>query len=442
MASVPLGFCEHSGLWRAGGLAGVLAEGRGVALVVAVADHVAEVVGERLVQRARLAGVVEPGGRVGDAVGDLVAGDVEGDQLHVAAGSHAGVAVDHLLEARAEEGVAELAVAEVDRRHHRGALAVPGVATDARVVVVDDPADLLGADGVGVADLGGVLDVLAAGERRVAARPVGGERVDPALAGGGVVARGRGVDEGDTLAVAQPLGGDLAEVRRLAGHVDGLALRGLQARQHHLGEAARDLRGALREQLAEHGGGRQLGGRRADVEQLAADGVEVVVAVAELHAGVALAGGEDVDLVRQHAGVARQHDQARPPLDLALGEPDRLAAGHPGSQPRVGEDVEVREDPAADPVEPGLLLVTADGHHEPAVEHRHARDLLRGAEDGAAGGVGLAGVGHRDLLGRHPEQVLGVLVEEGRRRARGVRWASRRPAPRRTGRRTARRGSR
>ena len=282
------------------------------------------------------------------------------------------------------------------------------------------PADLLGADGVGVADLGGVLDVLAAGQRRVAARPVGGERVDPALARRGVVARGRGVDEGDTLAVAQSLGRDLAEVRRLAGHVDGLALRRLQARQHHLGEPARDLRGALREQLAEHGGGRQLGGRRADVEQLAADGVEVVVAVAELDAGVALAGGEDVDLVREDAGVAGEHDQPWPALHLALGEPDRLAAGHPGGQPRVDGDVQIREDPAADPVEPGLLLVTTDGHHQATVEHRHARDLLRGAEDGAAGGVGLAGVGHRDLLGRHPEQVLGVLVEEGRRRARGV----------------------
>ena len=250
--------------------------------------------------------------------------------------------------------------------------------------------------------------------------PSGGERVDPALAGGGVVARGRGVDEGDTLAVAQPLGRDLAEVRRLAGHVDRLPPGGLQARQHHLADTARDLGRAFREQLAEHGGSRQLGRRRADVEQLAADGVEVVVAVAELDAGVALAGGEDIDLVRQHAGAAREHDQPRPALDLALGEPDRLAAGHPGGQPRVGEHVEVREHAAADPVEPGLLLVTSDGQHESAVEHRHARDLLRGAEDGAAGGVGLAGVRHRDLLRRHPEQVLGVLVEERRRRTGGV----------------------
>jgi hypothetical protein len=44
---------------------------------------------------------------------------------------------------------------------------------------------------------------------------------------------------------------------------------------------------AFDEQLAEDGGSGQLGGRRAHVEQLAGAGVEVVVAVAELDAGVA-----------------------------------------------------------------------------------------------------------------------------------------------------------
>ena len=96
------------GLGGLRGGAAVLAERRGVPLVVVVADDVAEVVGERLVQRARLAGVVEAGGRVGHAVRHLVAGDVEGDQLHGAVRALARVAVDHLLEGGAEEGVAEL----------------------------------------------------------------------------------------------------------------------------------------------------------------------------------------------------------------------------------------------------------------------------------------------------------------------------------------------
>ena len=96
-----------------------------------------------------------------------------------------------------------------------------------------------------------------------------------------------------------------------------------------------------------------------------------------------------------------------------------MPRGGPSGGQRVGEDVEVREDPAADPVEPGLLLVTADGHHESAVEHRTPpifcgarRIVLPAASVSPASGTATSSAA--------PRTVLGVLVEEGGRRARGV----------------------
>ena len=58
------------------------------------------------------------------------------------------------------------------------------------------------------------------------------------------------------------------------------------------------------------------------------------------------------------------------------------------------------EDPAADGVQPGLLVVAADGQHQPAVEHGHAGDLLGGVEDRAPGGVHVAGLLDHHLVGR------------------------------------------
>ena len=245
----------------------------------------------------------------------------------------------------------------------------------------------------------------------------------PPLPLAGVVAGRRGVDEGHALVAAQTLGGDPADVRRIARHVDRLALRGLEAGEHHLAETARDLRRSLPQQLAEHAGRCELCRGGPHLQQVGAHGVEVVEAVGELHSGVGLAGGEDVDLPRQLAGVAGQHDEAGNTLDLALGEADRLAPRQARRDPRVGGDVEAGEDPATDDVEPGLLVVAADGQHESAVEHWHAGDLLRRPQHQAAAGVGLAVGRHHHRVRGHAEEGLGVRVEErrgGRARVSGV----------------------
>ena len=228
---------------------------------------------------------------------------------------------------------------------------------------------------------------------------------------GAVRRRGR-VDQGDALVGPQALGGDLAEVRRRAGHVDGLALRSVESGERHRAEPAGHARRGLGEQLAVDARRGELRGGGPHLEQVAGDGVEVVEPVAELDPGVRRTGGEHVQLVGELAAAGRQHDERGRADDLAVGELAGQPLGQARRDARVGGQVEAGEDAAADGVQPGLLVVAADGEHQPAVEHGDAGDLLGGVEDRAAGGVHVAGLLDHHLLGGDAEQVLAVLGQE------------------------------
>ena len=189
-----------------------------------VADHVAEVVGEGLVERSRLAGVDQVGRGVGDAVGDLVGGHVDLDEVLEAA---ARGAVDHLRsgEAVVEVGVAEVGAAEVDRRDQRRALVVPRAPAERGVVVVDGAADRVRGHGLAVAERRRPLVTRLPGSLALveAAQVVG---LDAALAGRRVVGRRGRVDQRDHAALLHAGGGDVAHGPALAGHRDGVALGG------------------------------------------------------------------------------------------------------------------------------------------------------------------------------------------------------------------------
>ena len=144
----------QSRLWDAG--AGVLADGHRVVAVDQVADDVAEVVGEALVEGAGLARVEQPGGGLRDTVGHLVGGDVGLDEGagQLLALEHARVAVDHLRLAQVagEHRVAVVLRAEVDRADQRPALVVPRVPAERLPVGHDRVAVGLRGDRVGVGD--------------------------------------------------------------------------------------------------------------------------------------------------------------------------------------------------------------------------------------------------------------------------------------------------
>ena len=191
-----------------------LTRGGVVAGAVGLVDELAEHVGQRLVDRARLEVVEEVRAELGDAVGELVAD-------HVVRRGEA-VAVGHLLavpERVLRAGTASAGVAVVDGREERQAVVVEAVAPEAREVEV-----------VGVArELERGRDVgVVAGARRVglgrdvSRRRVARERV--AARAGGVVG----------VADAAVLGGlDLVDVE--------LDAAGLGVDEHELvdGEPAR-----------------------------------------------------------------------------------------------------------------------------------------------------------------------------------------------------------
>ena len=134
-----VGVADAEEVWLGVAGAATLEDRDAVGALDPVADHVAEVVGEALVERAGLAGVLQPGRGGGDAVGDLVAGGVDLDlgDLGLAVLGGARVAVDHLGLAQrvGEQGVAVVGGAVVHRGDQRAALAVPRVAAQRRVVV-------------------------------------------------------------------------------------------------------------------------------------------------------------------------------------------------------------------------------------------------------------------------------------------------------------------
>ena len=147
---------RHAQLALRGSGAGVLTHRHAVVAVDQVADDVAEVVGEALVEGAGLAGVEQPGGGRGDAVGDLVRRDVGLDEgaAELLALQDARVAVDHLRLAQVarEHRVAVVLGPEVDRADQWSALVVPGVAAEGLVVVDDLVAVGLRGDGLRVGD--------------------------------------------------------------------------------------------------------------------------------------------------------------------------------------------------------------------------------------------------------------------------------------------------
>ena len=194
-----------------------------------VADHVAEVVREALVEGAGLAGVLQPRRGRGDTVRDLVAGGVDLDLGHLGLALRGGarVAVDHLrLAQRAgEEGVAEVRGAVVHRRDHRAALAVPGVAAQRRVVVVDVAAQRLRGHRLGVADLGVGADHELAGQLRAVLDPRGVVRRDAAGQALLVPRRRGGVEQRDALVGLDAVPGEGAADRVGAGDLDRVRVR-------------------------------------------------------------------------------------------------------------------------------------------------------------------------------------------------------------------------
>ena len=129
----------------------------GLLVQVELLDHDAEDVRDRFVERAGLVVVVEPGGVLGHAVGELVADDVEG--LGEVVDEGVAVAEDHLL--GVPEGVAVL-LAEVDAADEGQPAVVDGVALEDRGVEVEGAPQVV----VAVADgfFGALCDGLALGQ--------------------------------------------------------------------------------------------------------------------------------------------------------------------------------------------------------------------------------------------------------------------------------------
>ena len=241
-----------------------------------VADHVAEVVGEALVEGAGLAGVLQPRRGRGDTVGDLVAGGVDLDLGHLGLALRGGarVAVDHLrLAQRAgEEGVAEVGGAVVHRRDHRAALAVPGVAAQRRVVVVDVAAQRVRGHRLGVADLGVGADHELAGQLRAVLHLRGVVRAD-AAARALLVPRGRGgVEQRHALVGLDAVPGEGAADRVGTGDLDRVRVgRGRVGPGQVDPVQVRRRRGRPRERDP------ALAGDLLDAEDVAGGGVDVVV---------------------------------------------------------------------------------------------------------------------------------------------------------------------
>ncbi len=401
--------------------AGVDADRGVVALGVAVGDDGAEVVGEALVERAGLPGVVEPRGGRGHPVGDFVPGDVRHDELGTAGRSAARVAEHHLwrVEVGAEEGVAVLLVVEIDR-HHRGAAGtVPGRPLEQRGEGVDHhPGQGMSGDRVRIADRGAAaaLDVRLAGQPDLGLLLVlRRERGDAAASGVGVVRRHGRVVEADALRRPDAVGGVARAVRSLAGNLDVVpVLRGG-------GEAVRRATvpllggdGRLRGQhLA-------VGRRRADVEELAGRRVDVVEAAgdADTPLGVPV-GGRERHLPRQRAITVGNDDELGVTLHGTAGELAGGGACVVGRQLRLGVDGQAGEDAAADGVDQRAITRRAHREHELAVSDRHRPDHLPAPHGDQALRVGRRRMVDVDLdvAALDAEQTPAVRVQQGVDRA-------------------------